>query len=372
MTIKFQINQINSDYLLELCRKKILYLILGMVLGGAIAAVYEFYSKKYTAKVTYFYNSSPSTFESLDSVDHPGISLARWQMLIKGLPAYVVSIDTPDKNYFQEVSFLSSAGWYENSIRPILSYTKMDIREYSQLTAQGVLEKNNVLGFIITTSAPSRDAALNLNSKIHYKFLTLSESFFIKEVLHSKVPWLWNKIYYDLMITQTQDKIKMLRADIEFLRKLSIQSPEIMKSNSAIINLDPNNNFAYLPLAIQLNSRIYQLELSERYYRELTNFDNHLTKIEQVFFGEDINNKNGILSYKNLLLANKISKNLIMRDVYKKIDSEIRFFKGIVPLQSSITITSSFKISTIIYSIIFSLIFTSAFLVLVDKKYFLK
>jgi len=372
MNINFQRELFNKDYLLELCKRRIMYLTFALVFGGMISSAYEYYSNEYVVQISYFHNLAQFNDQNSNSVTlNPGITLARWQLIVKSLPSYLVSIEGINASDPPVLKSLSSSIWYDNSLRPILTYTKSDIREYSQLTAQGVLEKNNVIGFTVTSRGSSIDLAVKFNSELKKEFIKMSESFIIKEVLLQKAPWLWNEKTLTTLIEKTQGELRVLNEDIEYLSKISRERPELISPYVITGIHNPDSNFAYLPLALQLNSRLYQNKMTAHHLNELITIKSRIADLDRIFFDLNTYNKQGILSYEKLLRANSFLSNTIFIDIIKTIHAEIQFFKEITPLPSSMIIKSSFNFIDIIFSSFFALIITFVCLVLIDKKHFI-
>jgi hypothetical protein len=351
MKIISVLKNIDAPYLLDLIGKKYSYLFIAILIGLLASYVYLSNNKLYQAKVTYLYDSSPAVHQPLELIDlqSPGIALGRWQSMLKALPSYVANLKGDNPALISVDNFLGSTGWYEESLRPLLTYSKSDIREYSQLTAQGVLEKNNVIGFTITTKAPTKDDALLLNSEIQKRFILLSESHILKEALHTRAPWLWDSNYLKLMYDTTKFNIEKTSTEIQRLRKVGAENPELTKVNSYPVQ-DPEKYYSYLSWASQLNAKLTQLGALEQRLRELDKVSQYSSLLAKTLFNGNDLNKNVLLRYQDLIKVNKEVKNQTLLEMQKNIDSEIRFFNNTILVPSSVQITTT----PIVYPMLFA------------------
>lgn len=342
---------IDGPYILDLIGKKFPYLFFALLIGLLSSYAYLSSNKLYQVKVTYLYDSSPAVHQPLDLMDlqAPGIALGRWQSMLKAMPSYVANLKGDNPTSILVDTFLGSTTWYEDSLRPLLTYSKSDIREYSQLTAQGVLEKNNVVGFTITTKSSTKDDALLLNSEIQKRFIALSESFILKEALHTRAPWLWDSNYLKSMHDTTVLKIGKTITEIQRLRKVGAENPELTKVNSYYVQ-DPEKNYSYLSWSSQLNAKLTQLGALEQKLKELNEISQYSALLAKVLFNGNDLNKLVLLKYQDLIKVNNEVKNHILLEMQRNIDSEIRFFNNTIPVPSSVEISTT----PIIYSMLFA------------------
>lgn len=372
--MKFESKNITYHYLQDICRRKILFLITVAFFAAIMTTAYQYYFAEFTVKASYFFqmNASNKLFSENTTDTFPGIQLSKWQLISKSIPTYnekllkSTKLNTAD---LDETFYNSS---FINNIQPILTYSKSDVRDFSQLTAQRVLEKNNVIGFTIKTTARSKDEAVKLNLNLKKKLSSISESYIIEEILLSLAPWLWNSKYLDSQIILSLNKIKKINADINFLDKVISQRPELMKFSASVIIQNPIIDFSYLPFSTQLSSKIYELEMSRRNHVSLLESQSQYTEISKILFGNYYPNNAYPFTQEMLAYAIEKTQNSILIDAMNKIENEIIFFKYLEFVPSSLKVETSFEFIYIFFSVIFALITTVAFFILIDKNNYLE